>query len=221
MPDMNDRLAALERQNRLLLRAMFAVLAAVIGVALWQASPAHSQTDGAAASTLQVRMLEIVDSQGVVRVRVGADLPEALIDGRRVSRGDESVAGVMLYDGTGQERGGYVTFEPSGNIGLTLDTRKEQVALFAAGPDNGATLRLWDGTDAIELRADADGTRLTSVIDGTVALQLPGLAKMSEDACSAYRDAGKTMASTDVIKACSSRFPADLCTQCLAAPAAP
>ena len=216
MQTLEKRLANLERQNRFLLGGLAACLALAIAVTLLFASAAQSQTSDGGAQVLQVRMLEIVDAQGVVRVRVGSDLPEAIIDGKRVSRGNERVAGVMLYDGTGQERGGYVTFEPSGNIGLTLDTRKEQVALFAAGPESGATLRLWDGADAIELRADADGTRMTSVVDGEVALQLPGLAKIGAEACAAYRDAAKELPAADVRKACSSRFSADLCQQCLA-----
>lgn len=216
MTNLETRLAVLERQNRLLLRGMIAALAAIIGVTLWQAAPAQSETGAQDAATLRVRMLEIVDGQGVVRVRVGSDLPEAIIDGKSVSRGGEQVAGVMLYDGTGQERGGYVTFEPSGNIGLTLDTRKQQVALFAAGPENGATLRLWDGADAIELRADADGSRLTSVVDGAVALQLPGIAKIGAEACTAYREAARELPVTEVRKACSSRFADELCQQCLA-----
>jgi hypothetical protein len=216
MTNLEARLAMLERQNRLLLRTMIAALAVIIGVALWQAAPAQSETGAQDAATLRVRMLEIVDAKGTVRVRVGSDLPEAIIDGKSVSRGGEQVSGVMLYDGTGQERGGYVTFEPSGNIGLTLDTRKQQVALFAAGPENGATLRLWDGADAIELRADTDGTRLTSVVDGAVALQLPGIAKIGAEACTAYREAARQVPMTEVRKACSGRFADELCQQCLA-----
>jgi hypothetical protein len=217
MQTLESRIALLERSNKLLARGAAALVAGLIGIALWNASPAQSEPRVAGADVLRARMLEIVDAQGTVRVRVGSDLPDAVIDGKTIGRGDESVAGVMLYDGTGQERGGYVTFEPSGNIGLTLDTRKGQVALFAAGPDEGATLRLWNGEDAIELRADSDGSRITSVADGTVTLQLPAIAKIGEPACNAYREArtgGYPV--EDVVKAYSARFPAELCRQCLA-----
>ncbi|MEQ5789218.1 hypothetical protein J3454_15105 [Erythrobacter sp. NFXS35] len=217
MQTLESRIASLERSNRLLARGAAALVLGMVGVALWSASPAQSETRTAGADVLRVRMLEIVDAQGTVRVRVGSNLPDAVIDGKTIGRGNESVAGIMLYDGTGQERGGYVTFEPSGNIGLTLDSRKGQVALFAAGPDEGATLRLWNGEEAIELRADSDGSRLTSVAGGTVTLQLPAIAKVGEPACNAYREArADGYPAEEIAEACSARFPVELCRQCLA-----
>lgn len=217
MQTLETRIALLERNNRILSRTAAALVAGLIGLVLWNTAPARSETHDTDKDVLRVRMLEIVDTQGTVRVRVGSDLPDAVIDGKTVGRGNESVAGVMLYDGTGQERGGYVTFEPSGNIGLTLDTRKGQVALFAAGPDEGATLRLWNGEDAIEMRADTDGSRLSSVAGGAVTLQLPAIQKIGDQACNAYREARTGgYPAPDVAKACSARFPAELCRQCLA-----
>lgn len=217
MDAVERRLAKLERQNKILLQSLAALLLCVVAAVFWSAAPAQSQAQETDTMVLRLRMLEIVDAQGHVRVRVGSDLPDAVIDGKTIGRGGESVAGVMLYDGTGQERGGYVTFEPSGNIGLTLDTRKGQVALFAAGPDEGATLRLWNGEDAIEMRADPDGSRLTSVADGAVTMQLPAIDRIGEQACGAYRDAkAGGYPPQEVVKACSARFPVDLCRKCLA-----
>lgn len=96
-------------------------------------------------TSLRVSELVVVDSDGVERVRIGVDLPDAVVDGRRLVRG-EKAAGVILYDAAGRERSGYATFEPSGNVMLTLDNRQsEQNALFVAGPDNAAALRLWQG----------------------------------------------------------------------------
>ena len=179
------------------------------------ASVANSEKGEPVQDLLRLRLLEIVDEEGIVRVRIGDKLPDAVIDGRTIGRGGEEVAGVMLYDGAGQERGGYVTFEPSGNIGLTLDTRKEQVALFAAGPDGGATLRIWNGADAIELRADDSGARLTAAADGAVAVQIPEVKTMGEDACNAYRNAAESYSRDQIIEVCTTRFPADLCLACL------
>jgi hypothetical protein len=107
--------------------------AAVLYIAPWKASAQASQ----GTQSLRVSELVVVDPKGVERVRIGGDIPDAVINGKRIPRG-EKVAGVMLYDGSGQERGGYVTFEPSGNVGLTLDTKKRQTVLFAAGPDSGS-----------------------------------------------------------------------------------
>ena len=216
MQALETRIAALERKNRIMVRAAMVLLALAFGLALWGTASASSDSRGAEGQVLRVKTLEIVDANGIVRVRVGSDLPDAIIDGKRIGRGGDKVAGVMLYDGSGQERGGYVTFEPSGNIGLTLDSKKGQVALFAAGPEGSPTLRLWNGDDAIELRSDTDGSRLTSISDGTIDLQLPEVETMVDEACNAYRNARDTNAVDDAQKVCSARFPSSLCRECLA-----
>ncbi|TRD11715.1 hypothetical protein FGU71_07450 [Erythrobacter insulae] len=216
MVDFDSRLEAIERKNRFLSRIAIVFALIAVALAIWHISPASPAKAAGKIDVLQLRTLEIVDATGTVRARLGSDLPDAIIDGKTVGRGGEKVSGLMLYDGTGQERGGYVTFEPSGNIGLTLDTRKGQVALFAAGPQSGANLRLWDGEDAIELRADQDGTRLTSVQDGVVAVQLPVIEAIGPEACNAYRGAKGKLPREEIIKACTGRFPSELCQRCLA-----
>jgi hypothetical protein len=163
---------------------------------------------------LVLEELAIVDPRGVVRARIGGDLPDAVIDGHRIDRG-QRVAGVMLYDDTGQERGGYVTFSPSGNVALTLDTRSGQAALFAADPVAGAALRLWHADDAVELRADPDGSRVSAVRAGAVVLQQPA-ATLRAEACAAYREALGAMPRGEVEAACAERFDAGACDRCLA-----
>src|ERR1051326_2543154 len=71
---------------------------------------------------LTVSEVDIVDAKGVIRARLGADLPDAVIDGKTIKRGGNP-AGLMLYDDSGQERGGYVT-SPNGYIALTMDSHK-------------------------------------------------------------------------------------------------
>ena len=85
----------------------------------------------------------IVDPKGVERVRIGGQLPDATPGKPR----GQDVAGVLLYDATGRERSGYVTFEPSGNVGLTLDGRQGQSMFFVAGPTGATALRMWRGTN--------------------------------------------------------------------------
>src|SRR4051812_28285744 len=115
------RLESCERRQRRLVVAMYVLAALAIALlAQWATTPVHA---GAPADRLQARELVIVDSKGVERVRIGGDLPDAVINGKRIPRGEQA-AGVLIYDGMGQERGGYVTWDPSGNAGLTLDTRK-------------------------------------------------------------------------------------------------
>lgn len=168
-------------------------------------------------SSLRVSELVVVDSKGVERVRIGGDLPDALIGGKRVPRG-EKAAGVLLYDGGGQERSGYVTFEPSGNVGLTLDTRRGQATLFVAGPDSGSALQLWQGKDVIELRSDDNGSRLTAVKDGQVVSQEPPVSKITPGTCEAYRSARSRVSPDQVMRDCRRRFNDAACRACLSEP---
>jgi hypothetical protein len=161
-----------------------------------------------------VSELLVVDPKGVERVRIGGDLPDAIINGKRVPRG-EKAAGVLLYDGGGQERSGYVTFEPSGNVGLTLDTRKNQAALFVAGPDEGSALQLWSGRDLIEFRSDSDGSRLTAAKAGQVVAQSPPIEKMSDATCEIYRGARARVSAEQVMRDCRRRFNDAACGVCL------
>src|ERR1043165_359015 len=152
-----DRLRRLERLLLLVLSAWL-MTSVILGFYVW---PWKASAQGAQApQSLRVSELVVVDPKGVERVRIGGDLPDAVINGKRIPRG-EKVAGVMLYDGSGQERGGYVTFEPSGNVALTLDTKKRQSALSAAGPDSGSALVMWSGPNSVDLRSDEDGARIT------------------------------------------------------------
>jgi hypothetical protein len=167
-------------------------------------------------TSMRVSELVVVDSKGVERVRIGGDLPDAFIGGKRVPRGQQA-AGILLYDAAGGERSGYVTFEPSGNVGLTLDSRKQQVASFIAAPDDTAAsmLQLWSGKDLIELRSDDEGSRFTAVKGGQVILQQPLIKKMSESMCGAYRDAQSRVSIEQVMRDCRQRFAESACRSCL------
>lgn len=124
--------------------------------------------------SLRVRELIVVDDSGTVRARVGAYLPDAMIRGRRVPRGDK-VAGVMLYDGEGVERGGYVTFDRSGLVAISLDNRGNQAALFAADstPVSGGTARLWRNKEWVEMKADQTGPRFSAGRNGSIIFMQP------------------------------------------------
>ncbi|GAB3739691.1 hypothetical protein GCM10028794_23600 [Silanimonas algicola] len=162
-----------------------------------------------------VRQVTIVDADGTVRARLGADLPDAIIDGRTLDRGAK-IAGLLLYDGTGVERGGYVTFEPSGNVALTLDGRQHQSTLLVAGPEGASALRLFSPGDsqAIELRNDGDGPRLTIVQGGGTTHQLPTV-DVGEEACAAYREHAENRDARAARMACEGRFAAEACRRCL------
>src|SRR5437763_10855024 len=106
MDHLHDRLVRCERRNRWL--ATLSVLQFVILAVAGCVTASHS-TAPPSPPSLRVRELAVVDDHGIVRVRIAANLPDPVIRGKRVSRGDPAT-GVMLYDRTGQERGGYLTF---------------------------------------------------------------------------------------------------------------
>ena len=206
-----DRIRRLERALKFVISGWLLSAAAVaVYLVPWRA---NAQTT-AAPQSLRVSELVVVDPKGVERVRIGGDLPDAVIDGKRVPRG-EKVAGVMLYDGSGQERGGYVTFEPSGNIALTLDTKKRQTALFAAGPDSGSALVMWSGQNNLDLRSDEDGARVTITKDGQLFHQQPEIERLSDTTCKDYKDIITRSGKDRANKACRARFGDKACTACL------
>jgi hypothetical protein len=131
---------------------------------------------------LTVSEVDIVDTKGVIRARLGTALPDAVIDGKTVKRGGKP-AGLMLYDDSGQERGGYVT-SPNGYIVLTMDSRKpagQMVTLVASPTGGGAALMLNRQSDAVELRVDDElGPSLHAKRGNAVAFHAPAAGDISK-----------------------------------------
>ncbi len=221
-PIVVERLERLERDNhrlRTILRLNALGLVAAAALALAGFSRRTHVPAVVSADSLRLRELVVVDANGVARVRLGASLPDAVIGGRRVPRGD-AAAGIMLYDRTGQERGGYATFDRSGDIALTLDTRKGQVALFAADADDGAAARLWRGNDWVEMRAEPAGTRFGVGRGGRVVVQEPPMTEAEGAvACKELKEelAQVKPAPPDsvVMAACRQHLTGDICRKCL------
>jgi hypothetical protein len=211
-PNLVARLESCERRQRRLVLAICVLAALAIALlAEWATTPVHAS---APTDRLQARELVIVDSKGVERVRISGDLPDAVINGKRIPRG-EHAAGVMIYDGTGQERGGYVTWDPSGNAGLTLDTRKGQAVLLVAGPTDGAALAIWHGSDTLDMRADPDGARLTGIRQGKLVFQNPEVTSLTDETCRDYRDIRTRTSAERATRACQGRFNDTACKACL------
>jgi hypothetical protein len=145
------RIAALERRQSRLLAAVaaLALALAVLGVRQW--APAHAADNVAARmpQELTLRRLAIVDAKGTERVVLGAPLPQPRLHGKTKSRGsDVGLSGMLIFDATGTERGGYATDDGYGNAMLTLDARGEQTFLLLAEPEGGPVLRMWDRNQA-------------------------------------------------------------------------
>jgi hypothetical protein len=168
--------------------------------------------------SLTVSEINVVDRSGVVRLRLSGDVPDAVIDGKRIPRGQHA-AGVILYDDTGQERGGYVTFSPSRNVALTLDNRGAagQTAILAAGPDGGSGLTLSHGSDAVDLRVDDDlGPSIHVMKSQAVAFHVPELGGFeATPVCAELRGAIKSSSRDKVLAWCRSRLPENACVACL------
>lgn len=194
------------------LRIQSAVLILLVGLGVCAFKFQPKSQEPATPKSLKVSELVVVDAKGVERVRIGGDLPDAVYNGKRVPRGGKA-AGVLLYDDTGRERGGYVTWG-SENIGLTLDSAKEQVVLFAAGL-KGSALSMRYGSDMLELRSDEDGSRMTTVQDSRIVMQQPATIKLSSGTCEAYRGVRAKGTLERAMISCQRRFTESACRACL------
>ena len=165
--------------------------------------------------TLSVSELCVLDDHGKVRVRIGAQLPDAVVNGKTLPRG-QNAAGILLYDETGEERSGYVTFAPSGNVGLTLDNRGGQTAEFIAGPSGGAGLRIHWQDDAVDLRSDEDGPSIHAIRNKKVAFHEPPVEHPeSTELCKALRQAKSQLSAEQLLDACRARTSEAACQACL------
>jgi hypothetical protein len=130
-----DRLRRLERQVRILTLGW--VVTIVLGLTIgakWQADQPES---------LRVRQLTIVDADGTERVWIGAPLRDPFVQGRRTERAGP-VSGIVVLDGQGNERGGFVTSDKSGEVFLGLDSETAQEVLFLVNPTGGGHLSFFD-----------------------------------------------------------------------------
>jgi hypothetical protein len=171
----------------------------------------------ASPQSLRVREIVVVDDRGVERVRISGHLPDAVVGGKVRPRGDVA-AGVVLYDHSGQERGGYITFDRGNQVALTLDNLDGQTALFVAPPHDGSVLRMWRGNDEVAIRSDEDGPRIAAVQNGLLAFQQPPIAAPEKTSiCAELRAARATMSDAQVMEYCRRAMPESACRACLEA----
>jgi len=90
---------------------------------------------------LHVRGLVVEDQSGHERLRLGAPLPDPMIHGVRQKR-QGVVSGLLISDADGNERGGYVTADASGEAFLSLDSEDDQKVLLLANPKGGVNFIL-------------------------------------------------------------------------------
>ena len=141
------RIDALERKlrDRHRLTLIGAGAGMIVGLLLATAISGITAQTTRPGDTLRVRGLVVVDDKGIERVRLGAPLPDPIVNGRSMPR-QGVVAGMLIYDAEGDERGGYVT-ESHGDAMLTLDAKGRQQTIFIANRDGGANLSVWSGNN--------------------------------------------------------------------------
>ena len=130
----------------------------------------HRKATGAGGE-LRLRALTIVDEHGVERVKIAAPLPDPIMLGKRTPR-DDSIAGILIYDARGNERGGYVTDNSVGNALLTLDSDRRQQVTLVAYAGGGAEIGIQnEKKDAIALSAVDQGPKMKLVRAGETISQ--------------------------------------------------
>ena len=219
-----NRMEKLEQSNRRLKRwfALYTTLTVIfIVLVIYRHFPLENHLNAQKSlQSLTLQELILVDGNGIQRARISGDLPNAVIDGKEVIRGSK-VAGLMLYDKDGIERGGYVTFDTGDNVALTLDSKKHQHALFVAGPDGAVAIQLWDKGQLIELRADDNGARLTQTKNDKVNYQVP-ITEIATETCRLFlnhlkEEVPEGLSRAQIQHICLKRYTADACEPCLPA----
>jgi hypothetical protein len=172
---LEQRLKSLERRNRLL----SAGLVAVAAMGLIAAASARVGADNTPQTfdRIVAREIVVVDANGRERVVIAAPLPEPRLAGALSKRG-EALSGILLFDGEGNERGGYVTGDdPSSGISLTLDEIGRMAVSLWAGERGSSGLRFGnqDG-NSVDLQVNPAGTFLTLREKGQITAVLPASA---------------------------------------------
>ncbi|WP_342117877.1 hypothetical protein [Pseudoduganella sp. OTU4001] len=212
-----ERLATLEQENASLRKRitrqnaawLFSVLALVGGVAV-----AGVAVKDAVFNSIKAREVVVVDAKGTVRARIGGDVPDAVMAGGRVSKRGDKAAGMIIYDSEGIERGGYVTTDTESNAMITLDSKYRMAAILVAGPDASQTsaMSLITKDSMLDLRADANGSRMTMTDKDGVKFQQPAIAALSPATCGGFREIEKKEPGK---RWCQKRYTDAACQACL------
>jgi hypothetical protein len=91
---------------------------------------------------ITARRIDIVDEQGVIRMTLAGRTPAPIIDGIQYRRAF-NVAGMVLYDDKGSERGGLGTADvPGGMAVLALDHPAMDAVGYRVAPDGAVTFSI-------------------------------------------------------------------------------
>lgn len=175
--DLTLRVAHLERKLRIAFVAAavssaFGALAVIGAVGNRASAAPAAKSNFQTVDVLRVRELDVVDPNGITRVKLAAPLPAPIIDGKQKTRGGppgDTMSGMLLFDAEGIERSGYATVDQGySNVLLTLDDKHKQHAMFIAEPTGATTLRLFNAEtqDRIDVAVDKDGPSISMMRRG-------------------------------------------------------
>ena len=141
------------RRLRGMVAGLAVLVAALAAATIWLALQRHAPLH---VDALTTHRLQVLDDRGVVRVEITQDGPA---DGRR-----SRAAGLTVFDRTGAERGGFVTYD-DGGVGIALDApegtgdpMRDRVGMMVDADGSSAVLLRDNLTrGVVRLRAQADG----------------------------------------------------------------
>jgi hypothetical protein len=174
------------RTQRFLLAIAFATVLGLMIVAFGSPAPVAAQSATDKDGVLHVRGLVVEDQDGHERLRLGAPLPDPMIHGVRRKR-QGAVSGLLISDPNGNERGGYVTADSSGEAFITLDSEDDQEVMLLTNPKGGANFYLRDKGNIAQMTVFAgetygntqfpDGPKFTMSKTKQTLLELPATSK--------------------------------------------
>ncbi|WP_312138583.1 hypothetical protein [Brevundimonas sp.] len=91
---------------------------------------------------ISARRIDIVDADGTIRMTLSGETPAPIIDGIQYKRAF-NVAGLILYDDKGSERGGFGTADVEGGMAvLALDHPAMDAIGWRVSPDGSVTFSI-------------------------------------------------------------------------------
>ena len=158
-----DRIERLERRQTWLLAGI-----ALTGfVALWLVSKTTLNPKAEQSSVLRTKQLEIVDSTGVARLRLGAPLPDATLDGKTLTRRSPA-NGIQLNNAKGDEVGGMAMLD-DGTMILCFDWNGAEASCMYVMPTGEHGLWVGDDTGKDRARVMVTADNQTKVVlDGGI-----------------------------------------------------
>ena len=163
-----DRIERLERRQTWLLAGI-----ALTGfVALWLVSKTTLNPKAGQPSALRTKQLEIIDSGGVARLRLGAPLPDVTLDGKILPRRSPA-SGIQLNDAKGDEVGGMGMLD-DGTMLLCFDWNGAEASCMYVMPTGEHGLWLGDdaGKDRARVMVTADNQTKVILNGGTLKNQV-------------------------------------------------